>query len=859
MSHKMTYLKDYQKPTFNVESVHLDFDLFDDQVIVINEMTLKRQAPGPLHLHGDALELISFCLNGQELSSADYRLLEDDIFIDQCPDQCVIKIATRIYPQNNRQLTGLYRSKQLFCTHCEAEGFRRITYFPDRPDVLAVYTTRIKADKKKYPVLLSNGNLISAGELENDRHWVQWHDPFKKPSYLFALVAGQLSLVQDSYITASGKTIDLRIYVEPGNENKCAHAMMALKKAMKWDENYYGREYDLDIYMMVAVEHFNRGGMENKGLNIFNAKNILVSPDSATDQDFTDVESTIAHEYFHNWTGNRITCRDWFQLSLKEGLTVFRDQEYTRTSYSKDVKRIMDVKILFAAQFTEDAGGMAHPVRPKAYQEVNNFYTATVYYKGAEVVRMLHSLLGDHGFHQGMDLYFERHDGQAVTIDDFIKAMEDANQKDLSQFKRWYDIPGTPLVEVSTEFENHCLKIHLKQSIPTLKEKLEDRRLVIPLAIALFEQDGTRIQMKQEVLEFNQQEQTFEFQDLKEKPVISLLRDFSAPVNLHYPLSIDERLLLLEHESNGFSQWQAAQSLIIESMHRCLDEVPSQWKMPPQVLEKFHKIFTTEFDDLSLKADLFTPPWHQEVIRHLTDVDIGKIEAIRDHVHHELGHALFNKARELYLRLQLENDQLMDREVYARRKFKNTCLWLMMKGKEEEALDLCMQQFEESKTMTDQLASLTLLAHSKSELGPKACDAFYSQWQNNPLVIDKWFTIQAISESPSALQNVKNLLQHKDFSFYNPNNIFALIGSFSMRNPRHFHAIDGSGYRFLSDMLLKIDEINPQIAAILANPLTQWKKLNKPRQELITQNLQNLSQQPLSNNLSEVVEKSLML
>lgn len=536
------YLKNYQPPFFAVETVNLNFDLYDDHALVSSELKLIRQHEGPLHLYGDELELVSVHMNGQKLEPSVYTLQADSLVIKNCPDELTLNIVTRIYPQNNTQLSGLYRSNHLFCTQCEAEGFRRITYFLDRPDVLATYTTRISADKKQYPILLSNGNLLESGVTDDGRHWVVWNDPFKKPSYLFALVAGDLACIRDKFVTCTGRTIDLHIYVEPGNEDKCAHAMESLKKSMRWDEEVYGREYDLDIFMIVAVSDFNMGAMENKGLNIFNSKYILARPDTATDQDFADVEGVVAHEYFHNWTGNRITCRDWFQLSLKEGLTVFRDQEFSRDMNSRDVNRIMDVRVLRSAQFPEDAGAMAHPVRPESYQEINNFYTATVYNKGAEVIRMQHTLLGKAGFRRGMDLYFKRHDGQAVTIDDFVAAMEDANHVDLTQFKRWYSQAGTPEVTVTSEYAQGKLTLKMKQNCSPTPECQDKKPFHIPIRVALFDAHGHQMSIDKDILELKEAEQNFTFTGLSEKPVVSLLREFSAPIKLKYDLTQEELL-----------------------------------------------------------------------------------------------------------------------------------------------------------------------------------------------------------------------------------------------------------------------------------------------------------------------------
>ncbi|QMT58858.1 aminopeptidase N [Legionella sp. PC997] len=860
MPNTTVYLKNYQPPFFTVETVNLNFDLYDDHALVQSELKLIRQHQGPLHLYGDELELVSVHLNGQKLEPSAYTLHEDELIIENCPDELVLDIVTRIYPQNNTQLSGLYRSNHLFCTQCEAEGFRRITYFPDRPDVLATYTTRISADKKQYPILLSNGNLIESGSTPEGRHWVVWNDPFKKPSYLFALVAGDLACVQDQFTTSSGRTIDLRIYVEPGNEDKCAHAMDSLKKSMRWDEEVYGREYDLDIFMIVAVSDFNMGAMENKGLNIFNSKYILARPETATDQDFADVEGVVAHEYFHNWTGNRVTCRDWFQLSLKEGLTVFRDQEFSRDMNSRDVNRIMDVRVLRSAQFPEDAGAMAHPVRPESYQEINNFYTATVYNKGAEVIRMQHTLLGKAGFRKGMDLYFKRHDGQAVTIDDFVAAMEDSNQIDLTQFKRWYSQAGTPEVTVTSEYAQGQLILKMKQSCPSTPECHEKKPFHIPIKIALFDSNGHQISLDRELLELKEREQSFTFTNLNEKPVISLLREFSAPIKMNYDLSQDELLFLLRHEVDGYAKWDAAQNLILNCIKECLNKPSSKWQIPSNLISALQHVLLDESLDADLRAELLTPPGFEDIATRLENVDVSAVESVRDFFHQQLGWYLYEAAHSLYRQLWNIEDHRMNGPAYGRRKLRNVCLWLMMKAKEVSTLDLCQQQFMAARTMTDQMASFSLLVNCTNQgVREQTIDDFYKQWSKNDLVLDKWFAIQATCELPETLTHVKVLLKHPAFCIKNPNKVRALLGAFCMGNPRNFHALDGSGYSFLAEMLVTLDKINPQIAARLANPFTRWKRYDSPRQTLMRNQLEQLAKLELSRDLAEVVSKSLMV
>jgi len=852
------YLKNYQAPSFAVESVNLDFDLHNDYVLVTSTLKLIRQHDGVLRLFGDELELVSLRMNGLKLDPPAYTLQNKDLIIEQCPDVISLIIETRIFPQNNTKLSGLYRSNHLFCTQCEAEGFRRITYFLDRPDVLSTFTTRISANKKQYPVLLSNGNLMESGDTSDGRHWVMWQDPFKKPSYLFALVAGVLVCVRDEFVTCSGRRVDLRIYVEPGNEDKCGHAMASLKKAMRWDEEVYGLEYDLDIFMIVAVSAFNMGAMENKGLNIFNSKYILARPDTATDQDFADIEGVVAHEYFHNWTGNRVTCRDWFQLSLKEGLTVFRDQEFSRDMNSRDVNRIMDVTLLRSAQFPEDAGSMAHPVRPESYQEINNFYTSTIYNKGAEVIRMQHTLLGKEGFRKGMDLYFKRHDGQAVTIDDFVAAMEQANGLDLTQFKRWYSQAGTPTVQVKSDYTQGRLTLTLQQSCPPTPECHDKKPFHIPIGVALFDSKGHMMPIDKQIIELKENEQTVSFANLKEKPVLSLLREFSAPVKLKDELSQDELLFLLRFEVDGYAKWDASQRLVLNCLNECLKVPSNQWMIPEPLVSAFRHVLLDDSLDADLRAELLIPPGFEEVAATVTAVDVSAVEVARDYFRKQLGLSLRDQALHLYQKLWKDEDHSMNGQAYGRRKLRNVCLWLLMKSKESETIDVCKQQFAAARTMTDQIASFALLVNcSNSEARTQAIDQFFKQWSKDELVMDKWFAIQATCELPGTLVQVKHLLQHPSFSMTNPNKVRSVVGAFCQANPRHFHAIDGSGYAFLSEMLMTLDKINPQITARLATPFTRWKSYDQPRQALIRQQLEQLAKLDLSRDLREVVDKSL--
>lgn len=883
---------DYKPYPFALEFVNLNIEIYDNFVEVTNHMRLNRAHEGELTLFGEDLELVSILL--QELRHCDteackveaiqqrshkstslwvassqaprndkdhrellYTFQAGRLNIPNPPDHFELTITNRIYPKNNTSLSGLYASNDLLCTQCEAEGFRRITFFPDRPDVLSVFTTRISAPKNQYPHLLSNGNLISTGELPEDRHYAVWHDPFKKPCYLFALVAGPLDVVEDEFITQSHKKIVLRLFVETGQKNKCEHAITSVKKAMRWDEEHYGREYDLDTYMIVAVPDFNMGAMENKGLNIFNAKYILVSPKTATDEDYINVEGVVAHEYFHNWTGNRITCRDWFQLSLKEGLTVYRDQEFTRDMQSRDVNRIEDVKVLITSQFPEDAGKMAHPVRPDSYQEINNFYTATVYNKGAEVIRMIQTILGETGFRQGMDYYFNHFDGQAVTIEDFVYSMEAANNIDLTQFRRWYSQAGTPVLQVQSTFENDCLTLTIEQSCDPTPDGSPKLPLVIPIRLALFAIDGSQLPVSSEVIVLKDKKESFIFKDLTHKPVISLLRDFSAPVLLEFEQTNQDKLHLLKHETNGYARWHAGRCLVFDLLLKAITDPGTNIQLT-ELSQAFRD--TLKNDELcpALRAQILQPPSFEELAGLLKEIDVSRVEQVRDTYRQLLGQELYNDAELYYHRLWQQEDHQMNALAFRRRRLRNTCLWLMMKANEGNVISQTQAQFKHSKTMTDQLASLILLVNGKNEeISNLAIEHFYNEWQNDDLVLDKWFSVQAMSEAPHTLDRVKGLLLHPKFNIKNPNKVRALVGAFTQANPRNFHAIDGSGYAFLTEQLLVVDGINPQIAARLATPFTRLSRLDKNRQELMHTELKKLASRSLSRDLAEVVSKSL--
>ncbi|MEN8260007.1 MAG: aminopeptidase N, partial [Pseudomonadota bacterium] len=752
------------------------------------------------------------------------------------------------------------------------EGFRKITYFLDRPDVMSRYTTTLVADKTRYPVLLSNGNPVMRGDLEGGRHFVTWGDPFKKPCYLFALVAGTLACVEDSITTASGRKVALQIFVEEHDLAKCDHAMQSLKNAMRWDEETFGREYDLDLYMIVAVGHFNMGAMENKGLNIFNTKYVLARPDTATDTDYEQIEGVIGHEYFHNWTGNRITCRDWFQLSLKEGLTVFRDQEFTADRTSRAVKRIDDVNMLRTRQFAEDAGPLSHPVRPDSYIEINNFYTLTVYEKGAEVVRMIHSLLGPENFRKGIDLYFERHDGQAVTTDDFVKAMEDANGIDLTQFKRWYTQAGTPELMVDSAFDEQegRLTLTVTQSCPPTPGQPVKQPFHMPLTIGLLGADGADLPFRldgeakirhQAVLELKQAEQRFHLHGLKCKPVVSLLRNFSAPVKLRLDRTIDEQAFLLGHDSDPFNRWEAGQQLstgIILGLVTRRQNGGAASQVDSRMVDAYRALLGQSWDDLSYLSRLLTLPSETYLAEQMTVIDVGGIHETRQRVKKTLAETLRDRFETLYFDNHCDEAGRFDAGAIGRRRLKNTCLDYLTALDTPDVQAAAIRQFDSARNMTDQIAALSCVVNSHNPQKANYLDGFYRRWQSEPLVIDKWFALQATSHMPGALDYVKRLLGHPAFDLRNPNRVRALIGAFSQGNALHFHAADGAGYVFLADHVIALNDLNPQVASRMLGALTHWRRFDSRRQALMKAQLERIVATPnISRDVYEVAAKSL--
>lgn len=870
-----TYLKDYRVPDYRIETADLQFELGEENAVARSRLTLSRRSTAnapALILQGEALELLAIKLNGQALSEQSYHQDGESLTIPQVPERFTLEIETRIHPQDNTALSGLYISGGNFCTQCEAEGFRRITYFLDRPDVMAKYTTTIVANKARYPVLLSNGNLVAQGERDSGRHFAKWQDPFPKPSYLFALVAGDLACVEDEFVTLSGRGVALRMYVQPHNRDKCDHAMASLKQAMAWDEKVYGREYDLDIYMIVAVDDFNMGAMENKGLNIFNSRYVLAKPETATDTDYQNIEGVIAHEYFHNWSGNRVTCRDWFQLSLKEGFTVFRDQQFSADRTSPTVKRIQDVNRLRTYQFREDTSPMAHPVRPESYVEVNNLYTMTVYEKGAEIVRMLYHLLGPERFRKGTDLYFERHDGQAVTTDDFVKALEDASSVDFSQLHLWYHQSGTPELHISRAYDpqarTYTLKV--KQTCPPTPDQPQKEPFHIPLALGLLDSQGNDLPLRlaneteavpgTRVLELHKEEEVFVFGDIPCEPVPSLLRGFSAPVKLHLDLDDTERCLLLAHDSDRFNRWEAGQQLAIKILRELVKDCQQgrPLTLDNGFIDAVGKILASNEPDKAFVAETLILPSEIYLSEFMPVIDPEAIHEARRFARRRLAEALQEAFHTVYEALADTGPYRPDPEAMGRRKLRNTCLGYLMELDKPSIHQRCLQQFETANNMTDVIAALAYLADSEGTEREGAFLAFYEKWRGDPLVVNKWLSIQALSRHPDTLAVVQELTQHRAFTLTNPNKVLALIGAFCQGNPLRFHEASGEGYRFLGKCILKLDCLNPQVAARLANAFSLWRRYDNNRQGLMKEQLEQIAKAPrISKDVYEIVAKSL--
>lgn len=866
---KTIYLKDYRPADFSVEDVHLNFDLRENETIVKGILKLRRNPMAdknaPLVLDGEEMTLKQVSIDGKLLSAGQYHVDAHSLTIPQVPDQFLLETEVIIHPEKNTHLSGLYQSRGNYCTQCESHGFRYITYYLDRPDVLSKFTTTITADKKRYPVLLSNGNLIEDKTLENGRHWVRWEDPFKKPSYLFALVAGDFDLLEDTFTTMSGREIKLYLYLEKGFKDQGHHALEALKKAMRWDEETFGREYDLDIYMIFAVSDFNMGAMENKGLNIFNTKYILANEKTATDVDYFGIESVIGHEYFHNWSGNRVTCRDWFQITLKEGLTVFREQLFGESLLSPGVSRIQNVNFLRSMQFAEDAGPMAHPIRPRSYIEINNFYTTTVYRKGSEVIRMVQTLLGKTAFRKAMDLYFSRFDGQAVTTEDFIQAMQEGSGFDLTQFRRWYDQVGTPRLDVTGDYNEgkKTFTLTVKQTSASAEP------LLMPLAMGLIGSKTHHEMMTQlateknalsgtRVLQIKKPVESFEFVNVTEKPIPSLLRHFSAPVVLHYPYTDDELLQLFQHDTDYFARWEAGQELMKRLIFKLVSAVQKHqpMQMDHRLIEAFQHILSHAKGEWDYVAMLLTLPNISYLMLSMDVIDVDALHQAHEFVKKSLAKALVGEFAKGYTQHPASQYQY-SREEAAKRTFKNRCLAYLVDSGEAQYRQLAYQQFIKSNNMTDTMGALQALMNVDCEERTKALAQFYEQFKDQPLVVNKWFMLQAGSTLPSTVDNVKHLMQHPAFNIKNPNNVYALVRAFG-ENPVAFHDKSGAGYRFIADQILALNAINPQVAAVLMQPLSRWKKINKAQQKYMLEELHRIQQAPkLSKDVYEIVTKSL--
>ena len=872
---RTVYLKDYTPPAFLVSTVDLDVDIHEPYTHVRAVLRVRRnpsaRGTSPLVLDGDELDLEWVKIDERTLTRDEYRTDAEHLSIERVPDAFTLETCVRILPAQNTKLMGLYASKDGLFTQCEAEGFRRITYFLDRPDVMARYTTTIHAERARYPDLLSNGNLVGEGEEHDGRHWAKWDDPFPKPSYLFAMVAAKLDKLEDSFVTASGRKVTLAIYVEPGKLDQCAFAMQALKKSMKWDEAVFGLELDLDRYMIVAVGDFNMGAMENKGLNVFNTKYVLARQDIATDTDFMLIDRVVAHEYFHNWTGNRVTCRDWFQLSLKEGLTVFRDQEFGADTYSRPVQRIQEVRQLRAAQFPEDAGPMAHPVRPQSYMEISNFYTPTVYEKGAEVVRMIHTLIGAQAFRKGMDLYFERHDGQAVTTDDFVQAMQDASGVDLTLFRRWYDQAGTPRVQVRSTYDagSKSFSLDFRQSTPPTPGQPDKLPLQIPVVLGLLDSEGTEIPLRLEgestagptsrTFSLTDSELSLRFVDVPSRPVPSLLRGLSAPVVLDSDLTDDDLAHLMAHDSDAFNRWEAGQRLALNIMLRAIAEPgPVELPAPPQgFVQAFERILGEAARDPAFTAEALNLPSEAYVGEQMQVVDPDAIHAVRVQLRRYLAQALRGELLATYQAYSIAAPYSPDAVSSGQRALKNLCLSYLMELDDEPVRALCLRQFDNADNMTDAMAALMAIANTDWSERKPALERFYAKWKREPLVVDKWLAVQASARVPQTLAEVKRLTQHPAFDLKNPNKVYALIRTFCA-NQRHFHAADGSGYTFAADEVLALDPLNPQIAARLARSFDRWKKFDADRQARARAQLTRIrATDGLSKDTLEVVSKAL--
>lgn len=853
---KAKFRKDYQAPEFTITDVDLTFDLHPTDTCITSVLTVVRQGEHekPLVLDGDHLTLLSVKLNGEVMPDTAYQVTEHGLTVNTALDAFTLEIENQVNPTANEALEGLYFAENTFCTQCEAEGFRRMTYYLDRPDVLAKFTTTIIADASRFPYLLSNGNRIEHRQLDNGKHLATWQDPYPKPSYLFAVVAGDFDVLEDTFITKDGRTVALELFVDKGNLDRADHAMLSLKNAMKWDEDRFGLVYDLDVYMVVAVDFFNMGAMENKGLNVFNAKYVLANPKTATDQDFLNVESVIGHEYFHNWTGNRVTCRDWFQLSLKEGLTVFRDQEFSSDLGSRAVNRIQDVKVIRSHQFAEDAGPMAHPIRPDKVVQMNNFYTVTVYNKGAEVIRMIHTLLGETGFQNGLKCYFERHDGQAVTCEDFIAAMEDANGVDFTTFRRWYSQSGTPTVTVNEDYDPDLQRLTLTLS-QTTETQPQNVPFHIPVAYSAYTQQGTPVSLgSSNVLELTETEAQWTFNDVTEKPILSLFDNFSAPVKVKRSVSDDELRVLMAHCTDDVSRWDAAQSLFSRIIHQSIESnKPAQ--LDEATMSACRNLLQADTDP-ALKALALTLPTAATLADHYACIPVDAINSQLHALKQALAQALEPDFSALLEAIQSTADYDLSGDSMAKRQLKQVCLNYLSEL-DDLAAPMLQQQFDHADNLTDQLGAMQAAVWANHRLADSLLSRFDTQWRGEKLVMDKWFSTQALVNNNQTVERVKDLMTHPDFSLKNPNRVYSLLAAFTQNQPQ-FHRQDGAGYRLIRSVIEQLNTSNPQVASRLLSAFVSWRRYDESRQALMREQLTILRKLPhLANDLSEKIESCL--
>lgn len=860
------YLKDYQPAPYQIDSIHLHVDLHEEKTRVNTVLAIQKKpgtpAQTPLVLDGDELKLKTIAIDGHPLSPDRYQVTPEHLTIFNPPEHFYLETSVEIKPQENTKLMGIYKSGGNYTSQCESHGFRRITYFLDRPDVLTRFTTTISADQKRYPLLLSNGNRVNYKVLSDGRHWAQWEDPSLKPCYLFALVAGDFDVVEDTFTTQSQRKIQLQVFVEKGKKEQAYHAMECLKHAMRWDEEAFGREYDLDQYMIVAVNDFNFGAMENKGLNIFNDAYILAKPETATDEDYLNVESVIGHEYFHNWSGNRITVRDWFQITLKEGLTVFREQSFMEEAVSGIAHRISEANIIRNRQFPQDDGPMAHPIRPDHYIEINNFYTVTVYNKGAEVIRMVKTLLGADRFRKAMDLYFSRYDGHAVTTEDFLQAMMDASNMDLTQFKLWYSQAGTPLLKITDHYdkEKQIYTLTIQQSCPATPADIDEKKpFHIPIAFGLLDQQGRELPLESHyqnhVLEIKAAEETFTFNSIPSRPIPSLLRGFSAPVKLQYNYQPEDLMILVEHDTDPFNRWDAMQKLFVHCFQTGIKE--KNTVLSSAFIEVFKRVLESETHPM-LIAQMLTLPAESYLLDILAPVDIDTLHALHQSIKHQLAESLKATFLSVY-ESHRSDDGRYHLDSIGKRALKNLCLNYLLSLKTADVITLSTEQWKQAKNMTARMGALQPLMDIDTPERTEALNHFYQQFEKEALSIDKWFRLQAQSDLPDVLKRIETLLKHPKFDPKNPNRARALIGSFVGQNLVHFHRLDGKGYQFLIDQVLAIDKFNPMVAARLIEPMTQWRKMDETRQALMKASLERLkSEKGLSNDVYEIVNKSLV-